>query len=166
MKAVCVLSGDVTGVIEFRQEHPTFFTYVTGDMHNLPKGYHGFHIHEFGDVTNGCTSAGEHFNPFHQDHGGPKDAIRHMGDLGNVYSHGQNTITHVDIIDDMITLYGPYNILGRSLVVHAMMDDYGRGDNDFSKITGNAGGRLGCGVIGVKSVVNVFIDNKILSKTI
>nr|AGS18812.1 superoxide dismutase [Pieris rapae granulovirus] len=156
MKGVCVMVGDVTGTIVFHQEKPTCPVHITGYLYNLPYGYHGFHIHEFGDTTNGCTSAGEHFNPFHKEHGGPHDEERHLGDLGNIYSVGGNA-TRVDIVDNMISLYGAYNILGRSLVVHTMKDDYGKGDNKSSKITGNAGGRLGCGVIGVKHESQVAI---------
>lgn len=151
MKAVCMIHGDVEGEIEFIQDVPSDNVRVVGYLRNLPRGNHGMHIHEFGDVTNGCTSAGEHFNPHHRNHGGPNDAERHVGDLGNVYSCGSGTVAIIDMVDNVITLFGPHNVLGRSLVVHAMEDDYGKGDNDLSKVTGNSGSRLGCGVIGLRS---------------
>ncbi|APO13935.1 SOD [Plodia interpunctella granulovirus] len=166
MKGLCILTGDVEGEVEFWQDKPSMPMRILGFVRNLPRGNHGIHIHEFGDTTNGCTSAGEHFNPHHRDHGGPNSAERHLGDLGNIYSRGEHVATPIDRIDPMISLYGPYNILGRSLVIHAMEDDYGRGSNELSKITGNAGSRLGCGVIGVKREKTIGIgDDKVVSSS-
>lgn len=64
----------------------------------------------------GCTSAGPHFNPLAKEHGGPTDAVRHVGDLGNVEA-GSNGIAKVDISDKQIQLQGANNIIGRTLVV-------------------------------------------------
>lgn len=121
---------------------------MTGEVNGLGKGLHGFHIHEFGDNTNGCISAGAHFNPHSKEHGGPNDAVRHVGDLGNVTA-GDNGIAKVDITDKVISLSGEHNIIGRTLVVHADPDDLGQGGHELSKTTGNAGARVACGVIGI-----------------
>ena len=32
---------------------------------------HGFHVHEYGDLSNGCDSMGGHFNPLDNPHGAP-----------------------------------------------------------------------------------------------
>lgn len=51
--------------------------------------------------------------------------------------------------DSVITLFGSRSIIGRAVVVHETIDDLGRGGHPDSKKTGNAGGRIGCGVIGI-----------------
>lgn len=78
------------------------------------------------DNTNGCTSAGPHFNPHGKEHGGPDAVIRHAGDLGNVTADASG-VAKVDIIDKMISLSGELSILGRTVVVHADPDDLGLG---------------------------------------
>ncbi|XP_003391871.2 PREDICTED: superoxide dismutase [Cu-Zn]-like, partial [Amphimedon queenslandica] len=82
---------------------------------SLAPGDHGFHIHQFGDYTSGCVSAGSHFNPAGKNHGRPKDGERHAGDLGNITSTGGDT--EIELYDDQIPLTGPNSIIGRSVVV-------------------------------------------------
>uniref|UniRef100_A0A125SL96 Superoxide dismutase [Cu-Zn] n=1 Tax=Sterechinus neumayeri TaxID=53479 RepID=A0A125SL96_STENE len=149
VKAVCVMKGEVvTGTITFTQEGGS--VKVEGEVKGLAAGEHGFHVHQFGDNTNGCISAGSHFNPEGKTHGAPSDEERHVGDLGNVTANAEGIAT-VNITDTVISLSGPHSIIGRSLVVHADVDDLGRGGHEQSKTTGNAGGRLACGVIGIKA---------------
>merc|ERR1711964_281051 len=107
----------VAGTVTFEQadeNSPTTITWdITGNDANAKRG---FHIHTYGDNTNGCTSAGPHFNPHNKTHGAPSDEARHVGDLGNIDTDGQ-----------------------------------GKGDNEESLKTGNAGPRPACGVIGISA---------------
>lgn len=93
-------------------------------------------------------SAGPHFNPHGKEHGAPTYENRHAGDLGNVVANDAGS-AKIDISDKQISLSGSLSILGRTVVVHADVDDLGDGGHELSKSTGNAGARLACGVIGI-----------------
>lgn len=76
------------GLVSFRQESATGPTMVSAMVHGLtPDKLHGFHIHEFGDLSEGCTTAGAHYNPEGKKHGGPNIGERHVGDLGNLLAN-------------------------------------------------------------------------------
>ncbi|KAF1951306.1 superoxide dismutase [Byssothecium circinans] len=153
VKAVAVLRGDsnVKGTVTFEQENessPTNISWnITGNDANAERG---MHVHAFGDNTNGCTSAGPHFNPHGKDHGAPTDEVRHVGDLGNFKTDAQGNGTG-STTDKFIKLIGSESVIGRTVVVHSGTDDLGRSDHPESKKTGNAGGRPACGVIGISA---------------
>ena len=116
---------------------------VTATLKGLDPGPHGFHVHEFGDCTApDGTSAGGHFNPAGHPHGGPRDAKRHAGDLGNIEAKADGTAS-LEWTDPMMRLDGPKGVVGHGVIVHAKADDL------KTQPTGDAGGRLACGVIGV-----------------
>ncbi|CEP19051.1 hypothetical protein [Parasitella parasitica] len=149
VNAVAVLKGnDVSGTVKFSQENETAPVVVEASFTGLKPGKHGFHIHEFGDNTNGCISAGPHYNPHGKTHGAPEAEIRHAGDLGNIIADNQGVAT-MKIEDKQLKLIGPLSIIGRTVIVHADEDDLGKGGHELSATTGNAGDRLACGVIGV-----------------
>ncbi|KAJ9682202.1 hypothetical protein PVL29_018196 [Vitis rotundifolia] len=140
VKAVAVLNSNegVCGTIYFAEEGDGSTT-VTGSLSGLTPGLHGFL----------CTSTGPHFNPAGKEHGAPEDENRHAGDLGNVIVGGDGTV-NFKIVDKQIPLTGSNSIVGRAVVVHADPDDLGKGGHELSKSTGNAGGRVACGVIGLQ----------------
>jgi len=150
-KAVAILMpGDEqspSGIIKFFQSDVRSPVIIKGNLKNLRPGKHGFNIHTLGDLANGCASTGPHYNPNNQSHGGPKDAERHVGDLGNILANEDGT-ARILITDEYISLVGSCSIIGRSVVIHAKPDDLGKGENDESLNTGNAGARIACGVIG------------------
>ncbi|XP_067303447.1 copper chaperone for superoxide dismutase-like [Pseudorasbora parva] len=142
--AVAMVSGAglVQGVVRFLQLSQDRCL-IDGTIDGLNPGAHGLHVHELGDLTRDCMSCGDHFNPFRKQHGAPQDSDRHVGDLGNITA-GPDGRASFRLEDAQIKVW---DVIGRSLVVDSGEDDLGRGSHPLSKITGNSGERLACGII-------------------
>jgi Cu-Zn family superoxide dismutase len=143
-KAVCVVHplGDnkVAGKVTFTKTAEG--VEVTAELTGLSPGKHGFHIHEFGDCSMmDGVCAGGHFNPTGMPHAGPDAIEHHAGDLGNITADASGKAT-LKLVAKSLMLNGPDSIVGRSIIVHADPDDL------TTQPTGNAGARIGCGVIG------------------
>lgn len=147
-----LVSENITGTVTFTET--TNGLHVVGTIVGLPEGHYGFHVHELGDIKT-CDVSGAHFNPESTNHGGREHEVRHVGDLGNVIFvspvNGTNPVAQIDFVDNIITLEGRNNILGRTLVLHEQADDLGLVGDEGSLTTGNAGARVACGVIGILS---------------
>lgn len=136
---------EVRGVITF--EESDHGVTVTALIHGLTPGQkHGFHIHEFGDLSDPAGKAtGGHYNPEGHDHALPTngDQPRHAGDLGNLEADGDGNATYSQTFDNLTIFDDDENpIIGRGVIIHAKTDDGGQP-------TGNAGARIAQGVIGV-----------------
>ncbi len=108
-----------------------------------PEGNHGFHIHENGSCEKGGKAAGGHFNPAGTKHGLlPQDGHgeAHAGDMGNITIDDTGSGSHVIFMLGLSLTEGNSNITGKAVILHANEDDFGQP-------TGNAGGRVGCGII-------------------
>ncbi|KAL4233836.1 SOD-1 superoxide dismutase (Cu-Zn) [Mactra antiquata] len=145
-------ASGISGIVIFTQRITCYGHYalqIKASISGLPADgnwtYHGFHIHQSGDMSNGCESMGPHFNPFNTVHGSQRDSVnrRHVGDLGNVVKDPYGNI-QAAIFDNLASLVGRNSILRRGIVLHATEDDLGRGNNEESLRTGNAGRRLAC----------------------
>jgi superoxide dismutase, Cu-Zn family len=155
LECVAVLNPDksipkntVHGIVEFLQR-PKHLD-IKYKIYNLSNGEHGFHIHKCGDLTKGCSSGCSHFNPENCNHGGLNSKKCHAGDLGNIKS--KDGLSQGTIRTNKITLRKSIrNIIGRMIIVHADRDDLGKGGDEESLKTGNAGKRLSCGVIGIRN---------------
>ena len=110
-------------------------------------GIHAVHIHTTGQCTGpDFTSAGGHWNPTAHKHGKDNPAGPHMGDMPNMQAKpdGSGEIEYVvpgGAISDGATPL--LDADGAAIVIHAQADDY------KSDPTGNAGGRVACGVLSV-----------------
>ncbi|HKO53730.1 MAG TPA: superoxide dismutase family protein, partial [Polyangiaceae bacterium] len=108
-----------------------------------PAGDRGAHVHEKGDCSSpDGKSAGGHFNPGGHEHALPATPKRHLGDLGNlpIGKDGKGSL-EITIPGANLKAGDPDSFAGKAIIVHAKKDDGGQP-------TGNAGDRIGCGVIG------------------
>ncbi|WP_081211556.1 superoxide dismutase family protein [Salegentibacter sediminis] len=135
-------NSNLAGEVVFTQEdgEVSMTALITG----LPEGEHAIHIHENGDCSEDGSAAGGHWNPTDEKHGKWGDAEGyHKGDIGNFTtdSNGNGTITMST--DEWCIGCGDEekDILGKSVIVHDGVDDF------TSQPSGNAGTRVGCGVI-------------------
>jgi Cu-Zn family superoxide dismutase len=146
-KAICVLrstkGNTVTGIVRFSQEGEK--VKIVADIEGLSPGQkHGFHIHQWGDVSSpDGKSAGGHYNPEGHDHAGPMKGMRHAGDLGNLSANAEGK-AHLELTLENLSVAGLKNpIVGRGMIVH-------KGEDDLkSQPTGAAGPRAAYGVIGI-----------------
>lgn len=118
---------------------------ITARLTGVPAGEHGFHIHEFGSCEDAGRAAGSHYNPLGSKHGFlPKEGMKaaHAGDMGNITADKDGNAVIEIVLPKIRVNEGKHSVAGRAVVVHAKADDFGQP-------TGNAGDRIGCGVIGV-----------------
>ncbi len=113
----------------------------------LKPGWHGMHLHEHGDCSDGFKAAGGHMN-----HGG-KHAHGLLaaggpetGDLPNIYV-ADDGAAHAQVFVPQVSLHGAHGKPalmdkgGSALVIHANNDD------QTSQPIGGAGARVACAVI-------------------
>jgi len=100
------------------------------------------HLHEHGDCGDNGKASHGHWNPTNVEHGKWGSSSFHAGDIGNVKLDGKGKGS-MELTTDVWTLGGKSstNILNKAIIVHGGVDDY------TTQPTGNAGDRIGCGII-------------------
>ena len=120
--------------------------HLTGEIGGLaPNSTHAIHIHEKGDCRAADAScAGGHFNPAGAPHGKVGGSAHHGGDMDNIVADAEG-VAKVNVHASGVTLGGgaANDVAGKAVIVHAAPDDY------RTQPTGNAGGRIACGIITV-----------------
>ena len=122
MSAIGTFNGRIKGSVVFTKKGSKVIVKVNLSGFPYNKLY-AMHIHEYGDLSNGCMSCGGHFSKGSQIHGekeSNKDGF-HSGDLiNNIYPHNGK----VNITFEAYGFAIP-EIYGRSLMIHEESDDYG-----------------------------------------
>jgi superoxide dismutase, Cu-Zn family len=158
MNGICIFDANssnnkakINGDIKFYQPSRFESTKIAINLTGFkPDSTNAIHIHEYGN-TKSCMDSGGHFNPHNKNHGyylldGDN---RHAGDLINNIVSDRSGNVNITFDDNLVNLSGPYSVIGRTVVIHEKPDDLGRGGDAQSLITGNAGGRMACAVIGI-----------------
>jgi len=112
-------------------------------LSGLPEGVRAVHLHTTGSCeAPDFASAGGHLNPGMHEHGKENPKGAHLGDLPNatIDANGDGTITAALTGTQADVRAAIFDTDGTAIVVHQDQDDY------KTDPTGNAGGRLACGV--------------------
>ena len=131
-------------------------------VHDLPPGFHGFHIHETGACSPpSFASAGGHLNPAgvaHDDHAGDMPALLVNADGTGEARFKTDRFEVADLLDPHGSAGGP----GSAVIVHALADNhanipigteasqYTANSPEASALTDetdNAGERIACGAV-------------------
>jgi Cu-Zn family superoxide dismutase len=131
----------VTGSATFTQHDGKVSMKVV--VQGLTPGTHAIHLHDKGDCSApDAASAGGHWNPSTEDHGKWGHSPFHHGDIGNLVADAKGK-AELHLESELWTIGDgkPSDILGHAVIVHANEDDF------TTQPTGNAGGRVACGVI-------------------
>jgi Cu-Zn family superoxide dismutase len=118
--------------------------HISGTIAGLaPDSEHGFHVHETGDCSAPAEgSAGKHYNPAQQPHGGPDATARHLGDLPNLRADASgNAVVDSHLADVNVGTRDDRDLVGRAVIVHETRDDYS------TQPSGASGTPIACGII-------------------
>jgi Cu-Zn family superoxide dismutase len=143
--SVVMKNGEGKEVGSVNLTQTTHGVLINAALKGLPPGEHAFHVHAVGKCEPPFTSAGGHFNPTGKKHGMMSPEGQHAGDMPNLHIPQSGDLT-VEVLNAAITLEkgkpnSVYDTDGSAIVIHAGSDDY------KTDPTGEAGGRIACGVI-------------------
>jgi Cu-Zn family superoxide dismutase len=113
---------------------------LTPNLHGLPPGIHGFHVHVNPSCDQNGMAAGGHFDPLNSNqHDGPYDAKGHLGDLPVLIVNADGTAN----LPTLAPKFKLAQLSGHALIIHAGGDNY----SDHPEKLGGGGARIACGII-------------------
>lgn len=140
-KAVAWIRGNaenpqLSGIVNFFQT-PYAGVLIESEIFGMPNivtqfssDFYAMHIHENGDCTLPFDKTGNHYNPTNEPH------PHHAGDMVQLMAN--QGYAWLSFYDKRFTIP---DIIGRSVVIHKMPDDF------MTQPSGNSGEKIGCGVI-------------------
>jgi Cu-Zn family superoxide dismutase len=131
----------IGGTVRFSEEPGGAGVRIVADVHGVPAGKHGFHLHETGDCSApDYKTAGAHFNPGGAVHACSPTDPRHAGDFGNI-EVGPDGSGRMEMVSNTLSFSGPNSLVGKAVILHAGEDDC------KSQPSGDSGDRIACGVV-------------------
>lgn len=110
------------------------------NLHDLPPGLHGFHLHAKPSCSHHGKSAGDHWDPLKTGvHLGPYTDKGHLGDLP-VLMVNEKGIADVPVLAPRLKVK---NLHGHALIIHSGGDNYA----DVPEKLGGGGQRIACGIV-------------------
>src|SRR3990167_1436626 len=126
------------GTITFK--NTVYGVMMTPDLHGLPPGMHGLHLHGVASCKHKAKSAGDHYDPNHTGkHLGPYTSEGHLGDLPALYVDQKGVANHPILAPQL----NESDLNGHAVIIHAGDDNY----SDLPVALGGGGDRIACGVI-------------------
>ena len=147
-KVEAVLNGTqadttLSGTVRFSEDDGKVKMKLEVDIPKMANKTVAVHLHEHGSCGDMGKEAHGHWNPTSANHGKWGSASFHRGDIGNVDLNGEGKGS-LELETDLWSISGTdstKNILNKAVIVHSGKDDF------TTQPTGNAGSRIGCGVI-------------------
>jgi len=130
-------------------------TLLRVDIRGLSEGWHGIHLHQIADCSDGADgfiASGGHIDPDEREHGLLNAAGPERADLPNIYAGPDGRAT-AEIYRPGVALYpseqsaaanGPFPLMdddGFAVIIHENADDH------ETQPIGGAGGRVACAAI-------------------
>jgi len=132
----------VSGMAQFSSDGDKVKLSIQLTIPSMPNKAVAVHIHQNANCGEIGEAAGGHWNPTNKMHGKWGSSDYHLGDIGNI-TLDANGNGHLEMETDKWTIGGDEqtSVLNHSIIVHNGTDDF------VSQPSGNAGQRIGCGII-------------------
>jgi Cu-Zn family superoxide dismutase len=138
--------GNQVGDVKLTQEG-NGSVLIQARVHDLPPGFHGFHVHAVGECAPPFTSAGGHFDLDAHTH------KNHSGDFPVLLVNADGT-ANAKFHTERFSVADLFDADGSAIIVHANPDNYTNIPPRYSPApdattlaTGDAGDRIACGVV-------------------
>lgn len=113
---------------------------IIPNLHNVPPGLHGFHVHLNPSCGDNGHAAGDHYDPKKTGkHLGPYNSSGHLGDLPAI-TVDRDGDADLPVLAPRLKVS---QVVGHALIFHVGGDNY----SDVPEKLGGGGGRLACGLI-------------------